>query len=124
MVVTRLFPKVTKGTDLDSEIGVVCMDSVDKRVISLLEKGKPITAWEVIANLGGSHVERISAILDGLTAEGVLARFRAGLNNYYALPRVALTGEEHTPKAAISDSLKSLFLSCQDKMLRHLKWQR
>ncbi len=59
--------------------------------------------------------------MDGLATEGILARFRAGFNNYYAPTEVALTGEEPALRAIISDSLKSLFLSCRYKVIGKLK---
>lgn len=91
---------------------------VDKLVTIILYERKPVTVWEVAAKLGEGYAEQASVILDGLTAEGVLARFRAGLNNYYAPPKVALTRQEPALGTVISDSLKSLFLSRQYKSMR------
>jgi len=39
-----------------------------------------------------------------------LVKFRAGLNDYYATPGVALTEQEPALRAVMSDSLKSLLL--------------
>lgn len=97
------------------------LPTVDARVRALLKEEKPVTAWEVAAKLGAGYIKQVSAVLDRLTTEGSLARFRAGFNNYYALPRVALTGKEPTLITIISDSLKGLFLGCRYEVMRKLK---
>lgn len=82
----------------------------DDLVRAILNGGKPVTVWEVAAGLGDNYAEQAAAVLDELTAEGILVRFRGGLNNYYATPKVALTEEEPALRAIMSDSLKRLLL--------------
>lgn len=121
MVMTRLLPKITKSAHLDTSSCIIQKLSVDEQVKTLLDGGKPVTVWEVVAKSGNGYAEQVSAILEGLTDKGTLARFRLGFNNYYASPKVALTGEEPTPIATMTDSLKNLLLSCRYKASRHLK---
>lgn len=121
MVITRLLSKITKSAHLDGEVEAIGVPSVNKQVKSLLDEGKPVTVWELATKLGNGNAEQASAILDGLTAEGVLARFRAGFNNYYALPEVALTGDGPTLRTVISGSVKNLFLDTRYKVATHLK---
>lgn len=90
-------------------------EKVDGQVKSLFDEGKPLTVWKVTAKSGGSYTERIAVVLDRLTTEGILAKFRAGFNNYYALPKVALTGEEPALRTLISDSMKNWFPSLRHK---------
>ncbi len=116
MVTTELSPRVTRSAHLDGEVGVVQILSINEEVKLLLEGGKVVTAWRLAAKLGNGSVGQVSVILDRLTDEGVLARFRAGLNNYYALPKVALTGAEPNLRAVVSDSLRSLLLSRRYRM--------
>lgn len=121
MVITRLLSKITKSAHLDGEVEAIRMFSVNEQVKSLLDEGKPVTVWELAAKLGNGNAEQVSAILDGLTDEGVLARFRAGFNNYYTLPEVALTGDGPPLRTVISDSVKNLFLGTRYKVATHLK---
>jgi len=81
---------------------------------------KPVTIWQIAAELGDRRADRASAILDGLTANGALARFRAGLSDYYALPREALTGHGPGPATVLADSVKGLVLTCRSRAARHL----
>lgn len=110
MVATRLVPKITKNAHHDGEVGANQIPLADDQLKSLLDSGKPITVWEVAVKFGKDYVKQVSAILDELTARGILARFRVGFVNYYAPPNVALTGDEPTLRTVISDSVKSLFL--------------
>ena len=99
-----------------NEDGQGCTEEkVDNRVKSLFDEGKPLTVWKVAAKSGNSYTERIAAVLDRLTTKGTLAKFRVGFNNYYALPKVALTGEEPTLRTLISDSVKNWFPSFRHK---------
>jgi len=50
------------------------------------------------------------AVLEEMTASGRLARFRAGLNQYYAQPRVALTEDKPLAGTVLVDSMKGLFM--------------
>ncbi len=118
MVATRLLPEVTKNAHFGGEVEVTRIPSVDDQVKSLFYGEKPLTAWEVATKLRNGHTKQVSAILDGLTAEGILARFGAGFNKYYASPKVALTVEEPTLKTIISDSVKNLFLAPRCKVAR------
>ena len=83
---------------------------VDELVTIIVTQGKPVTAQEVTAKLGDASIEQVSAILDELADKGTLVKFRAGLNDYYATPGVALTEQEPALRAVMSDSLKSLLL--------------
>ena len=117
MTKIKVFGRTVKGVHLDSAVGIHQVISVDDQVKSLVDVGKPVTAWEVAVQTGSGHTEQVSDILDGLTARGVLARFRAGFIDYYALPEVALIGAEPTPGTIVADSLKSLFLSLRCKVI-------
>ena len=119
----RLLRRIAKGVRLDSAVGVHQVISVDDRVKSLISVGKPVTAWEVVAQTGYDHAERVSSVLDELTDRGVLVRFRAGFIDYYALPKIALTGAEPTAGTVIADSLKSLFLNLRCKVISKLPAQ-
>ena len=121
MATTSLIHKITESAHVDDEVGSIRDLLVDKLVAITPYERKPVTIWEVAAKLGYGDTKQALAILDGLTAEGTLIRFRAGFNNYYASPKVALIGKEPSLRAIMSDSLKGLFLSCQYKVTRHLK---
>jgi hypothetical protein len=112
---THTTPKMAHAGD---EAGNIRDLLADEQVKTVLYEGKPVTVWEVATRLGNIYIEQVSAILDGLTSEGILSRFRAGFNNYYAPPKVALTGEEPTFKTVISDSVKDLFLNLRYKAAR------
>jgi len=118
MATTSPIPEAATSALANDKAGSSRDPLADKLVTIILYKRKPVTVWEVTAKLGDGYAEQASVILDGLTAEGVLARFRADLNNYYAPPKVALTRQEPTLGTVISDSLKSLFLSRQYKSMR------
>ncbi|MFB0559445.1 MAG: hypothetical protein ACETVS_02805 [Dehalococcoidales bacterium] len=111
MAATSLIHKITTGVPVNDEVGSIQNLLVDEQVKIIVDEGKPVTVRGVAAKLGDSRTERASVILDGLTAEGALVRFRAGFSNYYASPKVALTEKGPNLKAIVSDSLKSLFLS-------------
>jgi len=121
MVTTSVGPKITTNAHENNKTRTFHDLLADQLMTMILHDGKPVTAWEVAPKLGDGYAEQASAILDGLTAEGILARFRAGFNDYYASPTVALTMKEPTPVTVILDSLKSLFLSHRYKVLRRLK---
>ena len=93
--------------------------SEDQLTTVRLCERKPVTVWRVAAALGDDRGERASAILDVLTATGALARFRAGLSDYYAPPREALTGHGPGPAAVLADSVKGLVLTCRSRVTRH-----
>ncbi len=121
MATTSRIQKITTSADVNGEVGSFRNLSLGELVTIILYEGKPLTVWEVAAKLGDGYDEQASTILDALTARGTLARFRAGFSYYYALPRVALTGQEPTLRAIMSDSLNSLFLTCQYKVMKKLK---
>ena len=121
MVTTSLVPKITTNAQVNDEVGSFRHLLVDKLVTIILSEGKSVTVWGVATRLGDCCAEQVLAILDELTAEGTLARFRAGFSNYYASPRVALTEKGPALRTVISDSLKSLFLSCRYKVIGKLK---
>ena len=83
----------------------------------LLSVAKPMTVWEVTSRLGDDYAKQVAAVLDELTTAGILVRFRAGLNNYYATPEVALTEEEPQLRNIMSDSLKSLLMLWRYKVM-------
>ena len=122
MATTSPVSKITTSPHVNDELGSFHDLSADELATIILYQGKPVTAWELAAKLGDGYAGQASVILDGLTAEGILARFRAGFNNYYALPRVAFTEKEPTLGAIVSDSLKSLLLGCRYRVARHLTW--
>ena len=80
--------------------------------LSLCETG-PAAARDVAASLGDRQTSRAGAVLESLAREGAVIRFRAGLNRYYARPRVALTVKGPTVAGLVSDSLRSLVMSCR-----------
>ncbi len=82
---------------------------------------KPTTAWEFAVSLGDRSPERASAILSRLNVEGILARFKAGLNHYYGSPKMVLTTTPLALDKIISDSLKGLLLNCRYKAMEKLK---
>ncbi len=91
----------------------------DRTITVMLCERKPVTIREVAARLGDNHAERTSAVLERLTANGTLARFRAGLSDYYATPKEALTGHGPGSRTVITDSLKNLLLGCRYRWVRH-----
>lgn len=93
----------------------------DEQVILGICQRKPITIWEVAAKMGGNNVRQASALLEGLTANGTLAKFKVGFNDYYASPKVALTRRGPTFRTVVSDSLKNLLLGFRYKVARHLE---
>ena len=117
---TGILPETTP-VYADEEVAHVQLPSVAMRVRALLMEQGPVTVWEVADKLETSYVNQISAVLDKLNTEGNLARFRAGFNDYYALPRVALIGKEPTLRTIISDSLKGLFIGCRYEVMRKFK---
>jgi len=117
MATTRLIEKPVTGTNLRNEAGGIPSPLANDLVKTILNMGKPATAWEITARLGDDCAEQAEAILNELAAQGILIRFRAGLNNYYATPKVALTEEEPALRAVMSDSLKSLLLIWRYKVL-------
>lgn len=118
MTVTGQPPKITASVYVSGETGGSRALSVHDQVKTLLDEGTPVTVWQVAAKSGERNTEQASAILNGLATEGRLAAFRAGFENYYASPKVALTRHEPLLKAIISGSLKSLFLALRYKLMR------
>jgi len=115
MTTTKLLRQITENTHPDGENGGIEMLSVDGQLKSMLHSGKPVTIRKIAAKLGNGHAEQISATLDRWTTEGILFRFRVGLNYYYAPLKVALTVREPTLRSALSDSVKNLFIRLQYK---------
>jgi hypothetical protein len=79
-----------------------------QKVRTILLNEKPLTVREITRRLDKREEQHITGILDEMTTHGIIARFRAGLSQYYASPRVALTEENPKLGTIISDSLKSL----------------
>jgi hypothetical protein len=57
----------------------------------VLRENRPVTEWEIAGKVGDRSGKQVRELLEELTARGHLARFNAGLNRYYAAPKVALT---------------------------------
>lgn len=112
---TTLPPGIIKSAHLDGKVGVAPVPSADDQLKSLVDTGKAVTVWEVAGKLANGDPKQVSAILDGLTTKGIFAKFRAGFNNYYASPRLALTVEAPTLRTIILDSVKNLFLRLRYK---------
>ena len=109
---TRTEPtnKMAKSNGINNKVAGKPGSPVDELLTIILSQGKPVTAQEVTAKLGDASIEQVSAILDELADKGILVKFRAGLNDYYATPRVTLTEQEPALRVVMSDSLKSLLL--------------
>ena len=120
MAATRLIQKPATGSNLKNEATGILRPLANDLVKTILNMGKPATAWEITARLGDDCAEQAEAILNELAAQGILIRFRAGLNNYYATPKVALTEEEPLLRNIMSDSLKSLLLLWRYKVMGKL----
>lgn len=121
MATNSLVHKITANAHVDDKVGSIWDLLVNEQVKIIIYEGKPVTACEVAAKLGERYTEQASAILDELTTERSLAKFRAGFNDYYASPKVALTEKEPNLKTVISDSLKSLLLTLRYKSMRKPK---
>ena len=102
--------RVAKSNSINNEVTGKPGFPVDELLTTILSQGKPVTAQEVTAKLGDASIEQVSATLDELADKGTLVKFRAGLSDYYATPKVALTEQEPALRAVMSDSLKSLLL--------------
>ncbi len=100
-------------------IGALREVSADQLVTVRLCERKPVTLWQVAAELGEDRAKRASVIVEGLMANGALARYRAGLSDYYAAPREALTGHGPSPTAVLVDSMRSLVLGCRSRVVKH-----
>ena len=121
MPTTPLIPKVVTNLQRNDGFEKVRHFSADELVKLVLCEGKAVTVWEVAAKPGKNCFGQASAVLDGLVADGTLARFKVGFTDYYAPPKVALTGREPSLGAVVSDSLKNLILGFRHKVARHLE---
>ena len=92
--------------------------SADHTAAVMLCEQKPMTIRGFAARLGDRRTERASAILERLTANGTLARFRAGLSEYYAVPKEALTGDGPGKGTIIADSVRNILLECRYLLAR------
>ena len=117
MAGTKVYCSTTGAVRLDGAVEAHQEISVDEQIKSLVDVGKPVTAWEVASQIESGHTERVLRVLNGMSARGLLARFRAGFIDYYALPRVALTGAGPAPGTVIADSLKSLLEKLRYKVI-------
>jgi hypothetical protein len=90
----------------------------ESTLIAMLRGEHPMTLWAVAARLGDSYGERALSVIEELTAAGKLARFRAGLTEYYASPRVALTGSGPSLGTVIADSVTGLILRNRRRLAR------
>jgi len=109
---TRTDPtdKMSKSNRINDKAAGKPASPTDELLNIILGQGKPVTAQEVTAKLADASIKQVAATLDELADRGTLVKFRAGLNDYYATPRVALTEQEPVLRAVMSDSLKSLLL--------------
>lgn len=121
MATQMLIRKSTTSARVNNVVDKIRDPLVDELMTIVLAQRKSVTVWEAAARLRDGRTERASAILDGLFTQGVLARFRAGFNNYYSPPEVALIEKEPTFRTVVSDSLKSLFFSYQHKVVGYFK---
>ena len=121
MATASLVPKASTSVYVNDEVAGLRRLLVDNLMPIIIYDGKPVTFWEIVTKLEEGYIEQASAIFDELTAEGTLARFRAGFINYYASPRVVLTQKGPALRTIILDSLKSLFLSCRYKVMGKIK---
>ena len=100
------------GTD-----AVSCGDS-ESTLTAMLREEHPMTFWGVAARLGDSRGERALSAIEVLAAAGKLARFRAGLTEYYASPMVALTGSGPSFGTMIADSVIGLVMRNRRRLVR------
>lgn len=117
MATTTLIKKPATDTNLRNKAGDISSPLAIELVKTILNMGKPVTAWEITARLGDDCTEQAADILNELVERGIFIRFRAGLNNYYATPKVALTEEEPLLRNIMSDSLRSLLLLWRYKVI-------
>lgn len=116
------------GVGLADAVGTVADTSGDtdaahcgdgeSTVTAMLREEQPMTLWGVAARLGDSRGECALSVIEELTAAGKLARFRAGLTEYYASPRVALTGPGPSLGTVIADSVTGLVLRYRRRLAR------
>jgi hypothetical protein len=114
---TGLFRRIT--VDYREKENAVSSDNFlfDEPLRTIVNDGKPVTVWEVAARSRERYIKQTTAILDELTTERCLAKFRVGFNDYYALPKAALTMDKPDLITVISDSLKSLLLTLRYKLM-------
>ena len=92
--------------------------NVDHTVTVMLCEQRPVTIRDVAARLGDRRTERASAILERLTANGTLARFKAGLSEYFAVPKEALIGDGPSKGTIIADSVRNVLLECRYRLAK------
>jgi hypothetical protein len=119
---TNLLHEITTSTYMNDKVRSVHNLLVEQLVTMMLHDGKPVTAWDVSRKFGDDYAKQAPAILDRLTNEGALIRFKVGFINYYAPPTAAfardLVSEGPTLGTIVLDSLKSL-LPCLGTLIRH-----
>ncbi len=113
----------TVGTAADASGDPHAAHSGDREstMTALLREERPMTLWGVAVRLGDSRGERALSVIEELTAAGKLARFRAGLTEYYASPRVALTGSGPSLGTVIADSVTGLVLRNRRRLARRTR---
>ncbi len=117
MNATNLVSGVNTAARLNGEVGGARHLVFDELVAAIVDEGKPVTVWQAAMRLGDGFTGQLSSALHELTAEGTLAKFRVGFINYYAPPRVALTGKGPALGTIILDSLIGPFLSCKYRLM-------
>jgi len=86
--------------------------TISERVDELVRRErKPLTSWEIAMRLGEKPYQHIGVLLDRLTEEGKLAKFRIGTNRYYAIPSMALTDPAPTTGTVVADSFRGAFIT-------------
>jgi hypothetical protein len=89
--------------------------TIDDRVLAnqlrdlIHSESKPLAMHEIAKKLDSQWGHRAADILNEMTFQGTIASFRAGLSQYYAAPRVALTEQEPGLRTIISDSMNRVF---------------
>ncbi len=121
MNATNLVSGVNTAPQLNGEVSGARHLALDELVAAIVRDGKPVTVWQAAMRLGDGFAGQVSSAFHELTAEGTLAEFRVGFINYYAPPRVALTGKGPTLGTIILDSLKGPFLSCKYRLMGKLR---
>ena len=117
MNATNLVSGVNTAAQLNGEASGARHLLLDELVAAIVYEGKPVTVWQAAMRLGDGFAGQVSSVFRERTSEGTLAKFRVGFINYYAPPRVALTGEGPTLRAIILDSLEGPFLSCKYRLM-------
>jgi len=83
---------------------------VDRVDAIILHENRPLTPREIATRLGEKRIQQVIGVLEEMTTEGRLAKFYAGPNRYYAVPKIALTDAQPTPRTVLADTLKGMLV--------------